>query len=302
MLAPAWLKLLRLPRPVWVGERLNADGSAAVRRALRVGEYAELVEIAREQVSAGAHALDVRPGGEQGPQVELGRFRTLLDWLKDSVEVFFFADSVVPAVLSGAARHLPGRVGLNSVSLARGAEPVREVAQVANELGVPVVALLLDERGAGLRPAERLEIARRLWTVLVEQEGLAPEAVLFDPLTLPLRTDDGGTRRDSAIQTLETLALIKAEWAQAQTITGVSNLTYGLDPRARPALNALFLTNAAREGLDFGICQPQEIQESPPAVEDLWAYAQYALFDGRENALEGYIEAACARAPGASAT
>lgn len=297
MLAPTWLKLLGLPHPIWVGERLNADGSAGVRRALRLGDYAELVRIAREQVSAGALALDVRPGGEQGPQVELGRFRILLDWLRDSVDVFFFADSTAPAILSGAARHLPGRVGLNSVSLARGAEPVREVAQVAAELGVPVVALLLDERGPALRAAERLDIARRLWTILIEQEGLAPEAVLFDPLTLPLRTAEGGTNRDSAIQTLETLALIKEEWAEAQTITAISNLTYALDVRARPALNALYLTNAAREGLDFAILNPQEIQESPTAVEALWAAAQYALFDGRERALEDYIEAACARAP-----
>ncbi len=300
-LAPAWHGLLEAPRPVWIGERLNADGSAAVRDALRLGAYERLAQIAREQVAAGARALDVRVGA-QGAELgrvvssELNRWASVLDRLAGAVRVPFFADSADPKILRGAARHLPGRVGLNSVSLALERTVLLTAAVEAAELKVPLVAQLRDGEWE-VPPSRRLELARSLRAVLLEDAGLPAEAVWLDPVTLPFRRPAGGYRRDAGLQALETLRLLKREWPQAMTVTAISNLTFGLDPKARPALNALYLANAGREGLDFAILNPRQIRQAPPAVDDLWALSQYALFDGREAALEEYVAAACARTP-----
>jgi 5-methyltetrahydrofolate--homocysteine methyltransferase len=53
------LALEQEPRPLIVGERLNAQGSRKVKRLILSDDYDALVEVAREQVSGGAHALDV---------------------------------------------------------------------------------------------------------------------------------------------------------------------------------------------------------------------------------------------------
>ena len=53
------LTLLQEPRPMIVGERLNAQGSRRVKRLLLADDYDSLVGIAREQVAGGAHCLDL---------------------------------------------------------------------------------------------------------------------------------------------------------------------------------------------------------------------------------------------------
>jgi 5-methyltetrahydrofolate--homocysteine methyltransferase len=47
------------PRPLIVGERLNSQGSKKVKELLLADDYPGLLQIARGQVDAGAHVLDV---------------------------------------------------------------------------------------------------------------------------------------------------------------------------------------------------------------------------------------------------
>ena len=47
------------PPPLLIGERVNAQGSRKVKRLLLAEDYEGIVQVAREQVEAGAHVLDV---------------------------------------------------------------------------------------------------------------------------------------------------------------------------------------------------------------------------------------------------
>src|SRR4051812_46536580 len=47
------------PPPLLIGERVNAQGSRKVKRLLLAEDYEGIVQVAREQVDAGAHVLDV---------------------------------------------------------------------------------------------------------------------------------------------------------------------------------------------------------------------------------------------------
>ena len=49
----------RIRAPLLVGERVNAQGSRKVKRLLLADDYEGILEVAREQVEAGAHVLDV---------------------------------------------------------------------------------------------------------------------------------------------------------------------------------------------------------------------------------------------------
>ena len=47
------------PAPLLVGERVNSQGSRAVKRLLLADDYDGIVRVAREQAESGAHVLDV---------------------------------------------------------------------------------------------------------------------------------------------------------------------------------------------------------------------------------------------------
>ncbi len=49
----------QMPRPLLIGERLNAQGSRKVKELLLAEDYDALVQIGCEQTEGGAHALDV---------------------------------------------------------------------------------------------------------------------------------------------------------------------------------------------------------------------------------------------------
>jgi len=47
------------PPPLLIGERCNAQGSRKFKRLLLEEDYDSILEIARQQVEGGAHALDI---------------------------------------------------------------------------------------------------------------------------------------------------------------------------------------------------------------------------------------------------
>ena len=53
------ITLHQAPPPLLIGERVNAQGSRKVKRLLLAEDYEGIVQVAREQVEAGAHVLDV---------------------------------------------------------------------------------------------------------------------------------------------------------------------------------------------------------------------------------------------------
>jgi 5-methyltetrahydrofolate--homocysteine methyltransferase len=47
------------PPPLLLGERCNAQGSRKFKRLLLAEDYDAILELGREQVEGGAHALDI---------------------------------------------------------------------------------------------------------------------------------------------------------------------------------------------------------------------------------------------------
>ena len=51
--------LVQEPRPTMVGERVNSQGSRKAKELLLADDYDGLVQIAEDQVTGGAHVLDL---------------------------------------------------------------------------------------------------------------------------------------------------------------------------------------------------------------------------------------------------
>ena len=104
------------PPPTLLGERLNAQGSRKFKRLLLEEDYDSILEIAREQVEFGAHALDISCAVTERPdEVEL--MRKVVKKLEMGVDVPLVIDTTELDVLEVALKTAPGRCLINSTHL-----------------------------------------------------------------------------------------------------------------------------------------------------------------------------------------
>ena len=274
------------PRPLVVGERVNAQGSRKVKELLLADDYAGILRIARQQVEGGAHVLDVCVALNERED-EAAQMRTLVKLLAQSVDAPLMIDSTEADVIEAALKTHPGRCIVNSVNLEKSGERVQKVLPLVRRYGAAVVAMTIDEKGMAHTAERKAEVARRLVAIAAEY-GIAPTSLVFDPLTFTLATG-GAEYRRSALETLEGIRRIKRENPGVFTCLGVSNVSFGLSRPAREAVNSVFLYHAVKAGLDLAIVNPKDIrgyQEIPAEEREL---AEDLILDRREDALSRLI-------------
>ena len=263
------------PGPLLVGERTNANGSRQFRRLLEADDWEGLTEMAREQAAEGAHVLDVCVAcvgrDERRDMDELCRRLATASTLP------LMIDSTESPVVEAALERLGGRAIVNSINLEDGERRARAVLELCRIHGAAVVALCIDEEGMARTPERKLLVARRLLR-LAEEYGLQPGDLLIDPLTFTLASGDPDYRH-SATDTLESLRLLKRELPGVRTSLGLSNISFGLKPALRQALNSVFLERALEAGLDAAILHAGRIRPVhllPPRLVELC----HLLIDG----------------------
>jgi 5-methyltetrahydrofolate--homocysteine methyltransferase len=291
------ISLQQEPRPLIVGERINAQGSRRVKRLLLEDQYDDIVLVAREQVEGGAHVLDVCCAlTERADEEE--QMRQLVRRLAQSIEAPLSIDTTEPRVMEAALTNYAGRAILNSVHLESGRNKVDAVMPLAREHGSAIIALTIDEAGMAKTAARKLDVARRIYDIAVVEYGLPPGALIFDALTFTLATGEAEFAA-SAIETIDGVRAIKRELPGVLTSLGISNVSFGLKPAARSALNSIFLHHCVEAGLDCALVHPNEIVpyfEIDVAVREL---CDDLVFNRHPDALTRLIEhfeASCAAA------
>ncbi len=264
-----------------IGERTNANGSKAFREAMLMEDWETCTRMATDQVREGAHVIDVcvdyvgRDGVIDMDQI-VSRFAT-------QASVPLVIDSTEPPVMEAALTHIGGRPILNSANLEDGELPESRLDRVlglAREYGAAVICLLIDERGQARDIEWKMEIAHRLHEIATERYGLRSEDLIFDALTFPLSTGDDDLRRD-AIATIEAIRRIKQELPGVYTTLGVSNVSFGLSPAARHALNSVFLHECVEAGLDSAIVHAGKIIPLNKIPEEQRAVCLDLIYDRR---------------------
>ncbi|MGC8856482.1 MAG: dihydropteroate synthase, partial [Anaerolineae bacterium] len=274
--------------PSLIGERCNAQGSRKFKRLLLEEDYDAILEIAREQVENGAHALDISTAVTERPD-EAGLMRKVVKKLEMGVDVPLVIDTTELDVLEIALKTAPGRCLINSTHLEGGRAKADRVFALAKEHNAAVICLTIDEQGMAKTRQRKLEVAQRIYEIAVHEHGLRPQDLVFDALTFTLATGDPEFA-DSAIETIEGIRLIKQNLPGVLTSLGVSNLSFGLAPHARPVLNSVMLYHAVQAGLDMAIVNPAHVTayaDIPQQERDL---AEDLIFNRRPDALQRYIE------------
>ncbi len=279
--------MLQEPRPFLIGERLNTQGSRKFKSLILEERYEDIREIAREQVDSGAHGLDVCVAlTERGDEAET--MHKVIKKLATAVAVPLVIDTTEMDVLESALQTAPGRCLINSTHLEGGRAKADQIFALARQYNAAVIALTIDEQGMAKTAQRKVDIARRIHAIAVEQHGLRPCDLVFDALTFTLATGDPEFAR-SAIETIEGIRWIKAELPGALTSLGVSNVSFGLAPRARAVLNSVMLYHCVQAGLDMAIVNPSHITPYAEISPEERALAEDLIFNRQADALQRFI-------------
>ncbi len=269
-----------------VGERSNTNGCRKFKSLLVDDDIDGLVGIGREQVSQGAHVLDlcVDYVGRDG----VADMEKVAQRYARDVTAPLMLDSTEPQVIEAGLKHSAGKCIVNSVNLEDGEEKLEAVCPLLRKYGAAVVALLIDEdpEEAMAKTARRkIEVARRLYDLLAGKYAIAPGDILFDCLTFPVTTGTDADRR-LALETLDGLELVMGEFPRCGSILGVSNVSFGLLPKARAVLNSVFLYEARKRGLTAAIVHASKILPENKIGEQRWNAALDLIYDRRREGFD----------------
>ena len=276
------------PAPTLLGERCNAQGSRKFKRLLLEEDYDGILQIARDQVAGGAHALDISVAvterGDEGEQM-----RKVIKKLAMGVDVPLVIDTTEVDVMEIALQTAPGRCLINSTHLESGREKADKIFALAKKYNAAVITLTIDEDGMAKTAQRKLEVAQRIYDIAVNDHGLKPEDLVFDDLTFTLATGDVEFI-DSAKETIEGIRLIKQNLPGVMTSLGVSNLSFGFAPQARPPLNSVMLYYCVQAGLDMAIVNAAHVMPYAEIGAEERNLCEDLIFNRRDDALQLFIQ------------
>lgn len=262
-----------------VGERVNASGSKKMRDLLNAEDWDGLVSLAKEQEREGAHVLDVNVDfvGRDGER----DMHELASRLVTNIKLPLMLDSTEWQKMEAGLQHAGGKCILNSTNYEDGESRFAKVLELAKRYGASVVIGTIDEDGMARTADGKMRIATRAYEQATQKYGIPARDIFFDPLALPISTGIEEDRRN-ALQTIEAIKRIKSELPGCFTILGVSNISFGLNPASRIALNSVFLHDAVEAGLDAAIVNASKIEPLNRIGERERDVARELIYDQRK--------------------
>ena len=272
------------PPPVLIGERTNANGSKLFRDLLVREDWEGMVAMGREQVNEQAHMLDVCVA--YAGRNEVSDMCELITRFNTQISIPLVLDTTETAVIEEALQRIGGKAIVNSINLEDGEGRLERIVELCKNYGAAVIALTIDERGMAKTVATKLEVAKRIYDLAVRKHGMRPHDLIFDMLTFTLGSGEEEFRR-AGMETLEAIRLVKKELPGVHTSLGVSNVSFGLAPSLRHALNSVFLHYAVEAGLDMAIVHASKIMPLFRINEQSRELCRQLVFDERRFEGEG---------------
>ncbi|WAC58453.1 methionine synthase [Brevundimonas sp. SL130] len=255
------------PTFINVGERTNVTGSAKFRKLVVEGDYSAALDVARQQVEAGAQIIDINMDeGLLDGAVAMRTFLNLIAAEPDIARVPVMIDSSKWEVIEAGLKCVQGKPIVNSISMKEGEQAFRDHAIKCLRYGAAVVVMAFDEVGQADTAARKIEICTRAYNILVNEVGFPPEDIIFDPNIFAVAT--GIEEHDNyAVDFIEAVKVIKSTLPYARISGGVSNVSFsfrGNEP-VRRAIHSVFLYHAIQAGMDMGIVNAGDL----PVYDDI---------------------------------
>jgi len=277
-----------------IGERTNVFGSAKFRRLIKEGDHAAAVEIARQQVEAGAQAIDVNMDeGLIDSAAEITTFLRLIAAEPDIARVPVVVDSSRFEVIEAGLACLQGKSVVNSISLKAGEAEFLQQARVCRDHGAAVIVMAFDEDGQADTVERRVEICRRAHRLLTEEVGFDEEDIIFDPNIFAVAT--GIAEHDRyGLDFIEATAEILRFAPRSNISGGVSNLSFSFQGNnvVREAMHSVFLVHAIRAGMRLAIVNAGQLALYDDLDPHLRELCEDVVLARRPDAAERLLEEA----------
>ena len=277
-----------------VGERTNVTGSRRFARLIREEQYEAALEVARQQVDAGAQMIDVNfDEALLDGDAAMSRFLRLIASDPAIARVPVMVDSSRWSVIEAGLKCLQGKGVVNSLSLKEGEAKFLEQARLVHRYGAATVVMAFDEQGQAESVAQRVDILERAFRLLVDVVGFAPQDVVLDANVFAVGTGIEA-HADYGNAFVEAVRLVKQRCPGALTSGGISNVSFSFrgNDAVREAIHAVFLERAIAAGLDMGIVNAGQL----PVVDDLDPELRErvadVLWNRRPDATERLLEVA----------
>jgi len=246
-------------RIMLVGERANVQGSRKFKRLIRNGDFETALEVVKDQERGGSQILDVCLEDTEFNEIEA--INTFYPKLAQATKLPIMIDSTDPAAVEAALRHTQGKSIINSINLESGFEKLEKLVNLMKKYGAAAVVGLIDEdEGMALSYDRKIQLADRLYDILVNKYHIPPEDIIFDLLVFTVDSGNDDRLKDTSQATIKAITEVKRRYPKVSTILGISNISFGLPSAARDVLNSVFFYHAVQAGLDLAIVNPNLIQ------------------------------------------
>lgn len=261
-----------------VGERTNVTGSKKFLRLIREENYAEALDVAQQQVEAGAQIIDINMDeGMLDSENAMVHFLNLVASEPEISKVPIMIDSSKWEIIEAGLKCVQGKPVVNSISLKEGYDEFVHKARLCRQYGAAIIVMAFDETGQADTAARKREICKRSYDVLVNDVGFPAEDIIFDPNVFAVATGIE-EHNNYAVDFIEATGWIKQNLPYAMISGGVSNVSFsfrGNEP-VREAIHSVFLYHAIQQGMTMGIVNAGQMaiyddipQPLKDAVEDV---------------------------------
>ena len=256
--------------PVLIGERINPTGKKRLKQAIVENDIAYILNEAVSQTERGVHALDVNVGMPEVDEAEV--LPRVMCEIQTVTDLPLQIDTSDFAAMEKAMRLYNGKPLVNSVNGKK--ECMHAVFPLVKKYGGAVIALTLDENGIPADADGRIKIAKKILETAKEY-GIDKKDIIFDTLAMSVSAD--GYAAKAALKSLEYIKKVLG----ANTLLGVSNISYGLPQR--DFINSTFFAMALQAGLSAAIMNPF-------SGEMIKTYKSYMALSGRDEKCLSYID------------
>ncbi len=277
---------------VMVGERSNITGSPKFARLIREGDLEGALQIARQQVETGANIIDINMDeGLIDSVAMMVKFLNLVASEPDISRVPIMIDSSKWEVIEAGLKCIQGKGIVNSISMKEGEDQFREHARKIQRYGAGMVVMAFDENGQADTTERRIEICTRAYNILVNELGIDPTDIIFDPNVFPVGTGME-EHRINCTSFFEGARYIRENLPGAMVSGGISNVSFSFrgNNRVREAIHAAFLYHGMAAGLNMGIVNPGMLEVYDEVPKELLDLVEDVVLNRTDDATEKLID------------
>jgi 5-methyltetrahydrofolate--homocysteine methyltransferase len=239
---------------VIIGESINPTRRKKLVATLQENNFDYVLELAENQIKAGADILDVNVGFPGVDDIKLLPEAVIA--IQNKFDIPLCLDSPNPLAIEAALKVSAGKCLINSVN---GKEAsMKALLPVARDYGAAIIGLCMDDDGITNDPEKRVAIAEKIIDRSV-RIGIRAEDVIIDPLAMAVSAEP-----NACLVTLETIRLVHQKLGHNITM-GASNISFGLPDRE--SLNSSFMALSIYCGLTCPIANPEKITSAIRATD-----------------------------------